>query len=844
MLQQFSCFLIGSDTLLMECGKLLIDRGHSIRGVLTDNPRVEAWALSLGLNVESSLKDPQGILSAEAYDYLFSITHLRMISAEALRTPQRLAINFHDGPLPRYAGLNAPAWALMNRETQYGITWHEMTARADEGDVLEQVLFDIAEDETSLSLNTRCFAAALESFGHLIDQLSSGVCRAQSQNFNQRSYFARDQKPLMLGALDFHQQDAQTLEALVRALDFGPYFNPLAAAKWVIGGLVLLVTGASARPNGESAQNHQPGEILEVDDKQITIQTLEGALEIQGLTRLSGDVVAPPELAAEQGFEPGIVLPATDPEAQQMLDRRTADIARSERFWLPRLERFAALDFPYLLPLGERQTSSTSIPIELPSDWAPRGDRVSALLSGLLAWIARICRRDDLVMPVRGLGPRLPALHGAFSDYALLEVRVSAEENLEELADLVESEVQLLSETEPWLQDLILRSPALAQRDEFRDQRWAEFEIVLTDRIDKDLPLRPEVALSLQVERSGGAAQLQSRDARVDPADSIAMANQIKYALESFAAGATIGRADLLGPLLRKQVLEGWNETGKELIGAKTIDEAFQDQVTRTPNRAAVHFEGLSLTYLDLDQQANGLAHRLVRSGVRPGDLIGIYIERSLDLPVAVLAALKVGAAYVPLDPSYPRDRIAFMIEDSGLRTIITSRDQIHTLPATSGTEVVRMDQDRTPMARPPERTPDSNSLCYVIYTSGSTGQPKGVMVEHRNVINFFQGMDETIIRSDADHPGVWFAVTSLSFRHLCFRITVDACSGIRSRRLPRQKARPIDSRTACPGKRSPHRLRSLLLGQRRRARPAKVSPPPGGRAIRRREWLHCCLDA
>ncbi|MAJ61640.1 MAG: hypothetical protein CBC48_17860, partial [bacterium TMED88] len=764
MLQQFSCFLIGSDTLLMECGKLLIDRGHSIRGVLTDNPRVEAWALSHGLNVESSLKDPQGILSHEAYDYLFSITHLRMISAEALRTPQRLAINFHDGPLPRYAGLNAPAWALMNRETQYGITWHKMTVRADEGDILEQVLFDIATDETSLSLNTRCFAAALESFGNLIQRLASGQSQPQSQDSTQRSYFARDQKPALLGTLNFHQTDAQALEALVRALDFGPYFNPLATAKWVIDGDVLWVTAARARLSSQNDPVFQPGEVLEVSKDAITVQTVEGALEIHGLIRLSGEAVSPQEVAAERGLEPGVVLPPLDPEARDRLEHRTPEIARAERFWLPRLERFNSLDCPYLSPVGDLQKSWTEVRIELPSNWTPRGDHGEVLLSGLIAWLARICRREELIVPIRGLGPTPPALECAFSDYALLEVRLDPEETLEDLAGRLGQEVQALKATESWLTDVIRRSPALAHREEFRDQSWAEVEIVVTDRIEAQVPLKPHVALSLQIERSGGAVRLVSQDARVDPADCIAMSKQIKSAFESFSGGSTIGRADLLGPALRQQVLEDWNRTMQPATGPSTVDKAFEDQVSRTPNRAAVHFEGSALSYAELDQQANGLAHRLVRSGVRPGDRIGIYVERSLDLPVAVLAVLKVGAAYVPLDPSYPRDRIAFMIENSGLRTMLTHREQIHTLPATSGIEVIRIDQDRTSIKAPPEQTADPTHLCYVIYTSGSTGQPKGVMVEHRNVINFFQGMDETIIRSDADHPGVWFAVTSLSF--------------------------------------------------------------------------------
>ena len=129
----FSCYLIGSDSLLSECGGLLLDRGHSIQGIITDAPKLVQWAQEKSLLVIPASSDYGAALRATEFDYLFSITHLRMIPQDVLTTPNRAAINFHDGPLPRYAGLNAPAWALIHQEDRYGITWHEMTAGADRG---------------------------------------------------------------------------------------------------------------------------------------------------------------------------------------------------------------------------------------------------------------------------------------------------------------------------------------------------------------------------------------------------------------------------------------------------------------------------------------------------------------------------------------------------------------------------------------------------------------------------------------------------------------------------------------------------------------------------------------
>src|SRR5262249_15897298 len=131
----------------------------------------------------------------EPFDYLFAVTHLAVLPDEAIVLPAKGIVNFHDGPLPRYAGLNAPAWALMKGETTYGVTWHLVTSKVDAGDILKQVTFDLAPDETSLSLNTKCFAHAIESFAELVPALSSDTAVPTAQRQAKRTYFGRYQRP-------------------------------------------------------------------------------------------------------------------------------------------------------------------------------------------------------------------------------------------------------------------------------------------------------------------------------------------------------------------------------------------------------------------------------------------------------------------------------------------------------------------------------------------------------------------------------------------------------------------------------------------------------------------------
>ncbi|HEY1533157.1 MAG TPA: MupA/Atu3671 family FMN-dependent luciferase-like monooxygenase, partial [Polyangiaceae bacterium] len=207
--------------------------------------------------------------------------------------------------------------------------------------------------------------------------------------------------------------------------------------------------------------------------------------------------------------------------------------------------------------------------------------------------------------------------------------------------------------------------------------------------------------------------------------------------------------------------VRAWNATAQPFPADRCVHELFEEQVARTPDAPAVVFREHELSYRELDQRANRVARRLLELGVGPDNTVGIFMERSLSMMVGLLGILKAGAAYVPLDPAYPRERIAIMLEDSHARVIVTTGALSARLPAHSATlldldERLQTEGD----AHKPHSAVTGNHLAYVIFTSGSTGRPKGVMVEHRNVSNFFLGMDQRV----GVGGGTWLAVTSISF--------------------------------------------------------------------------------
>ncbi|MEH1869669.1 MAG: amino acid adenylation domain-containing protein [Nostoc sp.] len=203
-----------------------------------------------------------------------------------------------------------------------------------------------------------------------------------------------------------------------------------------------------------------------------------------------------------------------------------------------------------------------------------------------------------------------------------------------------------------------------------------------------------------------------------------------------------ISQYPLLTPEQQHQLLVDWNDTKTAYPEGKCIHQLFEEQVEKTPNAVAVIFKEQKLTYRELNEQANQLAHYLKSLGVKPDCLVGICIERSLEMIVGLLGILKAGGAYLPLDPAYPAERLSDIVNDAQV-PILVAMQQWATVEAEHPLKMVCLDTQKALISSQSQENPDyevaANNLAYVIYTSGSTGKPKGVLVEHHSLVNFTQ---------------------------------------------------------------------------------------------------------
>jgi len=213
---------------------------------------------------------------------------------------------------------------------------------------------------------------------------------------------------------------------------------------------------------------------------------------------------------------------------------------------------------------------------------------------------------------------------------------------------------------------------------------------------------------------------------------------------------ATLSQLELLSAGGKRRFLCEFNQTERDYPSHKTIHQLFEEQAAATPERDAIVFESQRLNYREFNSKANQLAHHLQALGAVPGRRVGIYLDHSVEMLIGALGALKAGAAYVPLDTTHPKARLAFALEDAELTVVLTHSRLSNRLPACEA-EVVCLDTDWDTVARASVKNPSGGAgagdVAYVIYTSGSTGQPKGVKIPHRALVNYIWWAKEVYLQ-------------------------------------------------------------------------------------------------
>ncbi|MBE9029045.1 amino acid adenylation domain-containing protein [filamentous cyanobacterium LEGE 11480] len=748
--KHFSCVLVGQGSLLMPCAETLLRHGHRIEQIVSSDRIVHDWSAERDINALTSSKDLVDVLDPKSFDYLFSILNLEILPPALLSLPVRGAINLHDALLPKYGGLYAPSWAIMHQEAEHGITWHWMTEGIDEGDILKQYPLSISATETAFTLNAKCYDAALQSFPQLIDDLLHDRISVNPQDLDQRSYFNAVQRPTPGCVVDW-SWSADAIAALFRALDFGAYANPLGLPKLYVAGDFYVIKAIEI---SKYSTDVAPGTVVKIVADWLQIATASQDIIVRSLSTLESLPVELSTWAIQYQLQAGSLLPACPPELNQTITSTEAISLRWEALWA---EQLAVLE-PLNLPISAHSDATSRLQSQMltlalssvaqtliaEAKWHPQ----DILSAAFFAYLARITQSNvfDLGFTVAWEFPET-APTAIFASVVPFRMEINYEDAFDSIISQVQLQIRRIQKHQTFYRDVVSRYPELSALCNSSIEQQLPVRLALPDRLSHYRP-SSDLDFEFVIDQLGDCTFVYDAE-RYRTSD-------ISGILRSFAAflehwllnpDAQLKQLSLLSTADIAAVSQ-WQQPLLE-YPQQRIDELFEAQVERTPQATAL-FDGSTnqtLTYQELNQQANQVAHYLRSHGVQAESLVGLCLERSTMMIVAILGILKAGGAYLPLDPTYPKQRLDLIVADAQPSLVLTNR---RTQMACTITDIPHLclDADRLAITQFPadnlKPINSLNDLAYVIYTSGSTGKPKGVMIEHGALTNFAIAAQQT----------------------------------------------------------------------------------------------------
>ncbi|WP_167532582.1 polyketide synthase [Streptomyces prasinus] len=803
-----NCYIIGGTRVLTRCAAQLLDAGVRIEGVLSDDPAVAAWAGEHAVPVLDPSGDLAAKLSGRTFDYLFSMVNFRILTADVLALPSVAAVNFHDGPLPRYSGSHVPAWALYEGAGRHAATWHLMTEAVDAGGVLLERWFPVRDHSTALSLTYETAEAGIELFRDLVPHVVAGTLPDPVDTGDRERRFYRRSDRMAGGGLVHAGTTAAEAARISKALDYGTFPNPLGVPTLVTAQGIVFTRQIRLVPRDEPRTDTV---LRSVTTSALTLSAPDADLVLSDFAAADGSALSGQAAAQRLGAVEGAPLPPVGEERLAAIAAAQRPLRAHEPWWSARLRDLRPVRLPVddfsagaahygryelaFVPGSPEDTIEVvraflGVVAERAGEgafdfaWSPSAARARAEATHGIA-AARFPVRFD-GDTARGLRDKLDeaaARHGYAAD---LEVRLglagrplgSGEPTFTDVMVLErgrEEEASAEPHTEIALLCLRDGPPTVFVRETAMGHDEA---LEFTERVE-------DLALTALLHGDGPRTRPSSGTGatRADgtPADGTRSGTN-----GAGTSGTDASGADASGT---GAVPAGTGAAAEPVpSGGTTVLDLFAAAAADRPASVAVRSGTRTLDYAALDAWADAIAAHLQDQGVESGSVVGVLVERGLHLVPALLGILRSGAAFLPLDPAYPADRLHGYTGTAECDLILTDH-ATHALGSSLGTALRVPEPDGSAPAVPAPVGPDD--LAYVLFTSGSTGTPKGVEIEHGALANFLTGTGERLGSSAEDvvlaHTTVAFDISLLE---LLLPLTVGATVVLASREAARDPRR------------------------------------------------------
>ncbi len=750
MRKSYSAYFIGDDNLVIECAERWLKHHHIIKGIISQNPLATVFAKEHSIHLFESVQEATPFILEDCFDYLFSIINGFILPEFFLNKPKCLSINYHNAKLPKYAGLHASSWAILNQEKRHGVTWHIMTSMTDAGDILIQDEITIAPHETGLSLSIKCYQLALSTFEKLIINIEKNQLIKLPQDLTQRTYHNFYEKPLGNGLL-FWNTDGEIIEKTYRALQLGEhYHNRLCITKILIKERLYLINKMNLTGNKSI---HCPGTIVSINKNNFIIATTSQDILVNLLNINSngtkGSTIPINSLGLDVGSQ--LEIPNTDFIARYTNLSYLA--AKSELFWVKELEQFVPANLPFFeddssLNISEIGHFKSIYQIDYSSVFIPDNKSVYSALAALLIYLYRMGNQHHL-----GIGLTFSELKTTFNILepffsSVLPFCLTLDDDfiVHDLLTLIEDKVHLLMDKKTFACDVFCRYPELSTSF----NKNAIIEVL----IENDQQITPQasscsapIIFCINIKKNIISCYANNHLFKKYAfwAQIIENSkNHLNELLNQITLDATkkITQLNLLNPKDKKTLINDWNKDSLYSQDKEHLITLFKKQAIRYGNNIALKYNEQTINYTTLDQKSNQYALFLITKGLHFGDFCALCKCEGFDFFISVLAIIKVGAAYIPLDTSYPDSHIQYILVDSNASLIICSeseRNKLERCNSINKKTIISYDELKEKSLLCNSELPHINlspeTLAYVIYTSGTTGKPKGVMIPHRGVV-------------------------------------------------------------------------------------------------------------
>ena len=732
------CYIIGDDSLIEHCARLLVRQQWQLLGVVTTNALVTKWCHINGIASFCTISDLEDHIAKKKiqYDFLFSISNRKILKKNLLKTPRQLSINYHNALLPKYGGVYATSWAILNDEKSHGITWHVMTEKIDQGGILLQKQFAIKKRETALSLNIRCHEEAKNSFEELITliTLNKIIPINKKEPF---SYFSFADKVAHGGIVSW-SNSIKYVDRLHRALSMKGYENRLGTVKFFLNtGFYNAKIIRFIRKNIEGSS----GKVIAFTTRSISILVKDGIVQLSQLSTLDGKKITISDIIIKESIICGKTLKKYPKKMIKKFYNYSMSHALNEKKLVNLIRNSRPFILPYLHSKKKSQgkleksyiIKTINFANKIPSNFNKRSN---FLFSVIVIYFYRLNLYEPYSVDIL-----LDKLAHVVSDITLL-ISPYLPLNFDNMNDnmdvfdvicLITEKVEQLKLLGGYEKDVFSRYPDIQNKSPtmpmaiclsenafqhsmstyniciniHEKKGWVQFYVNASHFLNKNISKTLE-RVQFQIEN---------------------IIEQIKYNIYIKIKNLCILSKTELNSLSKK-----YNQI--HCTGYPCPHQLFEAQASTNPMLIAISTENGDFSYSYINNKANQLANYLKKRAITLTKPICVSLTDTLFLMITILAVWKLGGLYVPINPTSPIEEVKKILSETKSILLITQSNLAKILKHYKIDKVFidQYDTFNRFSSKNIENRPDYNNLSYIIYTSGSTGWPKGVQVTYRNI--------------------------------------------------------------------------------------------------------------